>query len=115
MLKLNSQLITAQNRGSVFSRHNERSTKTKDPYLAFKSVLVPVNGSEASNMAVEFGPHLAKRIKGKTVHVVCHRGTSPLPLDADLVAEAQRGEDILSQAEVVAAPGLRDRGDPAGS
>ena len=84
----------------MFSRHNERSTK--DPYLAFKSVLVPVNGSEASNMAVEFACTLAKRNKGKVhvVHVIEVRRS--LPLDADLVAEAQRGEDILSQAEVVA-------------
>ena len=86
----------------MFSRHNERNAKTKDPYLAFKSVLVPVNGTEASHMAVEFACTLAKRNKGKVhvVHVIEVRRS--LPLDADLVAEAQRGEDILSQAETVA-------------
>ena len=86
----------------MFSRHNERNTKIKDPYLTFKSVLVPVNGSEASNMAVEFACTLAKRNKGKVhvVHVIEVRRS--LPLDADLVAEAQRGEDILSLAETVA-------------
>ena len=53
-------------------------------------------------MAVEFACTLAKRNKGKVhvVHVIEVRRS--LPLDADLVAEAQRGEDILSQAEVVA-------------
>ena len=84
----------------MFSR-TDRSTKTKEkePGLAFKSILVPVNGSEASLMAVEFACTLAKRNRGKVhvVHVIEVRRS--LPLDADLVSEAQRGEDILSQAE----------------
>ena len=86
----------------MFSRHSERNVKSKDPSTAFKSVLVPVNGSEASLIAVEFACNLAKRNKGKVhvVHVIEVRRS--LPLDADLVAEAQRGEDILSQAENVA-------------
>jgi nucleotide-binding universal stress UspA family protein len=87
----------------VFSR-SDRGTKTKEkePGLAFKSILVPVNGSEASMMAVEFACTLAKRSRGKVhvVHVIEVRRS--LPLDADLVAEAQRGEDILSQAEAAA-------------
>jgi nucleotide-binding universal stress UspA family protein len=85
----------------MFSRH-DRSVKTKEPALTFKSILVPVNGSEASLMAVEFACSLAKRSRGKVnvVHVIEVRRS--LPLDADLVAEAQRGEDILSQAELAA-------------
>jgi nucleotide-binding universal stress UspA family protein len=87
----------------VFSRP-DRNTKTreKEPGLAFKSILVPVNGSEASLAAVEFACTLAKRNRGKVhvVHVIEVRRA--LPLDADLVAEAQRGEDILSQAESAA-------------
>jgi len=52
--------------------------------------------------AVQFACTLAKRSRGKVhvVHVIEVRRS--LPLDADLVAEAQRGEDILSQAEAAA-------------
>jgi nucleotide-binding universal stress UspA family protein len=82
----------------VFSRH-ERSVKTKEPVLALKSILVPVDGSEASLMAVEFACTLAKRTRGKVhvVHVIEVKRS--LPLDAELATEAQRGEDILAQAE----------------
>jgi nucleotide-binding universal stress UspA family protein len=83
-------------------RRQEPNVKTREPALAFKSILVPVNGSEASIMAVEFACMLAKRNRGKVhvVHVIEVRRS--LPLDADLVPEAQRGEDILAQAEMAA-------------
>ena len=87
----------------MFSRPDRNTRiKEREPGLAFKSILVPVNGSEASLMAVEFACTLAKRTRGKVhvVHVIEVRRS--LPLDADLVAEAQRGEDILSQAESAA-------------
>ena len=79
-----------------------RNVKTKESAIALKSILVPVNGSEASLMAVEFACTLAKRNRGKVsvVHVI--EVKRALPLDADLVSEAQRGEDILSQAEMAA-------------
>lgn len=50
-------------------------------------------------LAVEFACTIAKRSRGKVsvVHVI--EVKRALPLDADLVSEAQRGEDILSQAE----------------
>ena len=85
----------------MFSRGEQR-TKTKEPALTFKSILVPVNGSEASLMAVEFACGLAKRSRGKVhvVHVIEVKRS--LPLDAELVSEAQRGEEILSQAEAAA-------------
>jgi nucleotide-binding universal stress UspA family protein len=85
----------------VFSRH-ERSVKSKETPLAFKSILVPVNGSEASLMAVEFACMIARRTRGKVhvVHVIEVRRA--LALDADLTDEAQRGEEILSQAETTA-------------
>lgn len=85
----------------MFSRH-ERSVKSKEPALSFKSILVPVDGSEASMMAVEFACTLAKRSRGKVhvVHVIEVKRS--LPLDAELVSEAQRGEDILAQAEMAA-------------
>ena len=85
----------------MFSRH-ERAARTKEPGLAFRSVLVPVDGSEAGLMAVEFACTLAKRNRGKVhvVHVIEVKRS--LPLDAELVSEAQRGEEILSQAEAAA-------------
>ena len=85
----------------MFSRH-ERSLKSKEPPLSFKSILVPVDGSEASLMAVEFACTLAKRSHGKVhvVHVVEVRRA--LPLDAELAQEAQRGEEILNLAEATA-------------
>lgn len=85
----------------MFSRQ-ERNVKTKESPLAFKSILVPVNGSEASTMAVEFACTIAKRTRGKVhvVHVI--EVKRALPLDADLTEEAQRGEDILTQAEAAA-------------
>jgi nucleotide-binding universal stress UspA family protein len=83
---------------NVFSR----SDKRKEAPLSFKSILVPVNGSEASMMAVEFACSIAKRAHGRVhvVHVIEVRRA--LPLDADLTVEAQRGEEILTQAEMAA-------------
>jgi nucleotide-binding universal stress UspA family protein len=85
----------------MFSRH-ERNVKTRDPSIALKTLLVPIDGSESSLMAVEFACNLAKRNRGKVhvVHVIEVRRA--LPLDADLVSEAQRGEEILAQAEMAA-------------
>ena len=53
-------------------------------------------------IAVEFACSIAKRSRAKVhvVHVI--EVARALPLDADLIAEAQRGEEILSQAEVAA-------------
>jgi nucleotide-binding universal stress UspA family protein len=79
-----------------------RQEKGKEAPLSFKSILVPVNGSEASMMAVEFACSIARRGRGKVhvVHVIEVRRA--LPLDADLTLEAQRGEEILTQAEMAA-------------
>jgi nucleotide-binding universal stress UspA family protein len=83
---------------NVFSRHE----KSKEEPLAFKSLLVPVDGSEASLMAVEFACNMARRGRGKVhvVHVIEVRRA--LRLDADLTEEAQKGEEILTQAEMAA-------------
>jgi nucleotide-binding universal stress UspA family protein len=53
-------------------------------------------------MAVEFACSIAKRARGRVhvVHVIEVRRA--LPLDADLTVEAQRGEEILTQAEMAA-------------
>lgn len=88
----------------VFSRH-DRGTKTKEKEreaVGFKSILVPVNGSECSLHAVDFACNLAKRSRARVhvVHVIEVKRS--LPLDAELVAEAQTGENILAEAEAVA-------------
>lgn len=85
----------------MFSRQ-ERNVKSKESPLALKTVLVPVNGTEASLTAVEFACTIARRTRGKVhvVHVI--EVKRALPLDADLTDEAQTGEDILSQAEAAA-------------
>ena len=66
------------------------------------SILVPIDGSDASMHAVALACTIAKRNKGKVyaVHVIEVRRS--LPLDAELQPEAARGEEIISQAEKVA-------------
>ena len=66
------------------------------------SILVPVDGSDASMDAVALACNIAKRNKGEVyvVHAIeVHRS---LPLDAELQPEAARGEEILARAEQVA-------------
>lgn len=86
----------------MFSRH-DRALKTKEKEATgFKSILVPVNGAEPSLNAVDFACNLAKRSRAKVhvVHVIEVKRS--LPLDAELVGEAQAGEAILAEAEAVA-------------
>ncbi|MGA2285739.1 MAG: universal stress protein [Dehalococcoidia bacterium] len=73
-----------------------------DPMAKLKTFVVPADGSPASMEAVAVACTLAKRNKGKVfvVHVIEVKRS--LPLDADLSAEAARGEEILAQAEKVA-------------
>jgi len=73
-----------------------------DPTVQMKTIVVPTDGSQASLEAVALACNVAKRNKGKVyvVHVIEVKRS--LPLDADLTPEAERGEEILSQAEKVA-------------
>ena len=66
------------------------------------SILVPVNGSDASMNAVALACSIAKRNKGKVYVVHAIEVPRSLPLDAELQPEAARGEEILSRAEQVA-------------
>jgi nucleotide-binding universal stress UspA family protein len=70
--------------------------------LDVREVLVPCDGSSASYEALAQAIGVAKRNKGHVfvVHVIEVKRT--LPLDADMVEEAQRGEEILSEAERLA-------------
>ena len=69
--------------------------------LDAKRFLVPCDGSNASYEALALACSQAKRNKGNVyvVHVIEVKRT--LPLDADMVPEAQRGEAILTEAEHV--------------
>jgi nucleotide-binding universal stress UspA family protein len=66
-----------------------------------RQFLVPSDGSSASYEALAFACTQAKRNKGRVfvVHVIEVKRT--LPLDAEMVTEAQRGEAILTEAERV--------------
>lgn len=70
--------------------------------LDVKEVLVPCGGSSAAYEALVQAINIAKRNKGRVyvVHVIEVKRT--LPLDADMADEAQRGEEILSEAERIA-------------
>jgi len=74
----------------------------REPTAGMTSILVPIDGSDASMHALALACTIAKRNKGKVyaVHVIEVRRS--LPLDAELQPEAARGEEILSRAEKVA-------------
>ncbi len=70
--------------------------------MEFRSILVPVIGTEADDEAVRLACRLAKRDKGKiwAVYVVTLKRT--LPLDAEIEPEIREAEEILDRAESVA-------------
>jgi nucleotide-binding universal stress UspA family protein len=61
--------------------------------------LVPCDGSDAAYEAVAFACIQAKRVNGRVyvVHVIEVKRT--LPLDAEMVPQAQQGEAVLIEAE----------------
>ena len=67
--------------------------------LDARQFLVPCDGSLASYEALALACTEAKRNKGRVfvVHVIEVKRT--LPLDADMMSEAHRGEAILTEAE----------------
>lgn len=67
-----------------------------------RSILVPVDGSEASLEALSLACMVAKRNKGKVYVIYTIAVSRALPLDAQLLPEAQKGEELLSRAEEVA-------------
>ncbi len=62
-------------------------------------ILVPLNGNPTDGEAIELACAIARPTKAQlhAIHVIEVKRT--LPLDAELHAEAERGEDILNQAE----------------
>lgn len=73
-----------------------------DSLLSLKRILVPVDGSDASLDAVAVACLVAKRSKGQVIAVHVIEVQRSLPLDAEMVTEAERGEEILARAEEVA-------------
>lgn len=63
---------------------------------------MPLDGSEASLEALSLACLVAKRNKGKVYAIYTIKVHRSLPLDAQLTPDAQKGEEILTQAEAVA-------------
>lgn len=74
-----------------------------DPIAELDSLLVPIDGSEASLRALAVACEIARRRKKCSVSVL-HVIEVPrrLPLEADLGVELELGERILEQAEALA-------------
>ena len=75
-----------------------------DPLGGIRSILVPIDGSQASLDAVNLACSIVKKNKGGklyAVHVIEVKRS--LPLDAEMPGEATSGEDLLTRAEKVAA------------
>lgn len=72
-----------------------------DP-LHIRDIVVPVNGSAASVDALALACFLAKRNKGTVFAVYVIEVSRTMPLDAEMTAEASRGEQVLAEAERVA-------------
>lgn len=73
-----------------------------DP-LGARAFLVPLDGSEAAYGALSAACEIARKTKASVAAVYVIEVPRSLPLDADLVAEGQRGEEILERAESLAA------------
>lgn len=67
--------------------------------LHIRDIVVPVDGSPASLDALALACFLAKRNKGTVYAVYVIEVARTMPLDAEMTAEAQRGEEVLAEAE----------------
>lgn len=63
---------------------------------------MPVNGSPSSMDALTLACFLAKRNKGRVYAVYVIEVARTMPLDAEMTGEAQRGEQVLAEAERMA-------------
>lgn len=67
-----------------------------------EKILVAVSGSPLDMEIVHFACYQAKRAHGKMYAVYVIEVKRELPLEVDLPAEVEKGEEILQQAEEVA-------------
>jgi nucleotide-binding universal stress UspA family protein len=70
--------------------------------MEFKSILVPVSGTEADEEAIKLACRLARADKAKVLVVYVIPIERTLPLDTEKTAEVQKAEDILDRMENVA-------------
>jgi nucleotide-binding universal stress UspA family protein len=73
------------------------------PVLEARTILIPIDGSPPSMEAVELGCTFVRPNKGSVTVVHVIEVPRALPLDADLEAAAEKGEQFLSAAEGIAA------------
>jgi nucleotide-binding universal stress UspA family protein len=70
--------------------------------LEVQKVLVPVNGNETDATIIELAAQTAKRAKGRVYAIHVIEVARSLPVDADLVQERRRADNILDAAEQTA-------------
>ncbi|MFN8639796.1 MAG: universal stress protein [Dehalococcoidia bacterium] len=73
-----------------------------DPLKVVRSILVPVDGSDASYGALATVCDIARNTKASVAALHVIEVPRAQALDADLPAEAERGEAVLERAEQVA-------------
>lgn len=74
---------------------------SKSTQKPLKRVLVPIGGNEADAIALRFACDAARKSSAQVFVIYVIEVQRSLPLDAELVPEAQKGEDILARAEEV--------------
>ena len=70
---------------------------------ALRRLVVPVNGSKQDDEALELACIVARRHRARVEAVFVIQVKRSLPLDADMSAEIERGEEVLDRAEQTAA------------
>ena len=71
--------------------------------MEVKRILVPISGNGADGGAIELACALAKKSKAKVYIVYIIEVERSLPLDAQVDAEVEKSEEILTRAEDIAA------------
>jgi len=75
---------------------------TADPLQA-RTFLVPLDGSEAAYGALATACGVARKTRAAVHALYVIEVPRSLPIEADMVAEGQRGEEVLERAEELAA------------
>lgn len=70
---------------------------------AVRSILVVVDGSEGSNYALNVACETAMRLKASLFGLHVIEVPRALPVDAELTADLERGEEVMNTAEKTAA------------
>jgi nucleotide-binding universal stress UspA family protein len=77
-------------------------SKERQNRLEFSRILVPVNGTQADEEAIELACRLARQDKSEIRAVYIITLKRELPLDAEIEPEIQKAEDVLASMEEVA-------------